>query len=405
MGIFSNYKQTYNFDFIDKEIAGIINDDIVVIFDDERDILKSNKPIEEKIKTLFAIKDREILYWEEFKRTYPVGMFSVSPKRKFLEWNKAFSSLVGWEDKELGSVSNAAKVLWPSNPSECQVCKIVKEFDMIKKEAGYGCANIQNKNGITIPVFVYVIPAFVNGELNRTFVILRDRREEIQQRKEFLNQEIAPIINKLERLKERDISDIMTLSEDSELKMLQEPINSVIYELQNIVSKIQISANDIDKESNKTKTIVETSVKWASEEFQKAQTELVEKAKSLESSTAEIESMVELIKDIADQTNLLALNAAIEAARAGEHGRGFAVVADEVRKLAERSQHATSEITSTISIIKDATFSMVEDINRANKDSEKLLTGLSEINNSVEIIKNYILTLKDSVKGFKLTKK
>jgi methyl-accepting chemotaxis protein len=175
-------------------------------------------------------------------------------------------------------------------------------------------------------------------------------------------------------------------------------VASAIEEMTSTIAETAQNINKTTKLSNETIKVAQTgqetvmSTVEGMKRIAEIVTETTDTISKLGASSSLIGEVVQVIEEIADQTNLLALNAAIEAARAGEAGRGFAVVADEVRKLAERTQKATKEISRTIRSIQQDTETAVE---AAQSGSEQVASGIILAENAGKALDTIVTSIRN----------
>ncbi|EDZ61342.1 methyl-accepting chemotaxis sensory transducer [Sulfurimonas gotlandica GD1] len=177
-------------------------------------------------------------------------------------------------------------------------------------------------------------------------------------------------------------------------------------EMGNSIEEAKISKDDLEK-ANGFLTQANQAILELTKDIKisaSVEIELAHSIKQLSEDAKQVKDVLLVIGDIADQTNLLALNAAIEAARAGEHGRGFAVVADEVRKLAERTQKSLIEINATIGVIvqsiMDSSEQMTQNSMKVEKLSETAIGVENKINDLSEVMGEAIIMADKTVESY-----
>jgi methyl-accepting chemotaxis protein len=239
--------------------------------------------------------------------------------------------------------------------------------------------------------------AQMSVKLNDLIVMLRNSFQTINTASNNnlnVSQELTSITSQIKGSLNKEFEIVANITSDSD-RMKEEMMLSSV-ESENVLEKAKTTGENMQEVKRSLANTIDQ-LSMTSE----VETGINEKLSTLSQEADQVKEVINVISDIADQTNLLALNAAIEAARAGEHGRGFAVVADEVRKLAERTQKSLVDTNATINVIVQSIHDISEDMNENIVRIEKLVISSNEVSDNTELAVQTLNTTMESIENLK----
>lgn len=378
----------------------------------------------------------DLKYLEKFNKSLNVFLADVKVS-KISDYDQAVSLMNAYVKDFYNLVEGYKEIgLTPNDGALGNMRNTIHQVDESLKELLENVNTVLEKKNKEITVLITVVFLFLVLTMVGFAIFVINK----------INTQIKNISDSVNNIAQtKDISLLISIKNDDELSILAKNLNSMFIELRSVIADAKHSSVENSSISHELSTTsmqvgrnVEESVEIINEATQKtthitneiaravedakenkkeierangilidakskiinlaskvqsgaeAEAELAKNIESLTKDMDQVKNVLDVISDIAEQTNLLALNAAIEAARAGEHGRGFAVVADEVRKLAERTQKTLTEINSTISIIVQSSNAAHEQMSINSGQMDELVGISNEVESKIGLMADIV---------------